>query len=406
LHFPLKLNKQIVLAVLAALLVLVLLVTVVDLHFFPEKTAGQPDVFIGVDVAYGDASAVYNVSNAVAGYANLIIIGSTEVTENTTALTNVCDYLYQRGFYFIVYVAFGNGTVIPPVGPDAMFFQKAYNRWGPKFLGAYMFDEAGGKQLDLPPNDPSRPAPVATNNSDAALQFITDVQTYLTLYKDVYYSVPQMKLYTSDFALYWYDYASGYNTVFTEFFLGSQNNQIEAALGRGAAESQGKDWGVTITFSPPPDNSSHIPPYENVTQFYDTMIQAWQNNAKYIIIFDALGPNHPPPTPYGILTTEHLNAMKNFWNYAQSHQRSVQDPAQTAYVLPTDYGYGFRGSNDTIWGLFPADSLSPKIWNDATSLIATYGLKLDIVYETKTDAVPINLPYKTLIYWNGTTIHT
>ena len=405
-QFPRKLNKEIVLEVLAVLLVIVLLVSVVYLHFFPEKIVGQPNVFIGVDVGYGDSSVVYNVSNAVLGYANLIIVGSTEVTSNTTEITNVCDYLYKKGFYFIVYVGFGNGTVIPPVGPNATFFQMANSRWGSKFLGAYIFDEAGGKQLDLPLNNPSRPSPIATNNSDVALQYIIDVKTYLSLYKDVYYSVPQMKLYTSDYALYWYDYASGYNTVFTEFFLGSQNNQVEAALGRGAAKSQGKDWGVTITFSPPPDNSSHVSPYENVAQFYDTMIQAWQNNAKYIVIFDALGPNHPSPTPYGILTTDHLNAIKNFWNYTLNHQQSAEDPAQTAYVLPTDYGYGFRGSNDTIWGLFPADSLSLKIWNDTNSLLAIYGLKLDIVYETKTDAVPINLPYKTLIYWNGTTIYT
>ena len=122
-QFPRKLNKEIVLEVLAVLLVIVLLVSVVYLHFFPEKIVGQPNVFIGVDVGYGDSSVVYNVSNAVLGYANLIIVGSTEVTSNTTEITNVCDYLYKKGFYFIVYVGFGNGTVIPPVGPNATFFQ-------------------------------------------------------------------------------------------------------------------------------------------------------------------------------------------------------------------------------------------------------------------------------------------
>ena len=78
----------------------------------------------------------------------------------------------------------------------------------------------------------------------------------------------------------------------------------------------------------------------------------------------------------------------------------------TFEIIRECYAVPFTGSNDTIWGLFPADSLSLKIWNDTNSLLAIYGLKLDIVYETKTDAVPINLPYKTLIYWNGTTIYT
>ena len=57
---------------------------------------------------------------------------------------------------------------------------------------------------------------------------------------------------------------------------------------------------------------------------------------------------------------------------------------------------------------FPAttvtDELSPVIWNATNSLIQKYGPELDIVYETKTENVPITLPYKKLIYWNGTVI--
>lgn len=133
------------------------------------------------------------------------------------------------------------------------------------------------------------------------------------------------------------------------------------------------------------------------------MTQALQNNAKYIVVFDAPGANHLSTTQYGILTSSDLNDMKNFWNYAQNHQPPKIDPAQTAFVLPMDYGYGFRVPSDTIWGLWPADTLSPIIWNDTNNLLATYSMKLDIVYATKTDDLPINLPYKTLIFWNGTT---
>ena len=400
------LSTKTILAFLAALLAFVLLVSAVGFHFFPQKTVDKPDIFIGVDVGYGDANAVYNVSNAVAGYANLIIIGSTDVTANTTELTKVCDHLYQKGFYFIVYVGLGNGTVIPPTGPNSTFFQMANSRWGTKFLGAYIFDEAGGKQLDLPRRNPDRPAPTASNFSDVAMHYIIDVQTYLSLYKNVYYSAPQMKVSTSDYALYWYDYLSSYNVVFSEYLLGSQTNQVAISLNRGAADVQGKDWGVAITFGPLlSSNSTHFPSYGNVTQFYDGMVSAWQNGAKYVVVLDAPGdPYHTPTTPYGILTTDHLNAMKSFWNYIQNHQQPKPHSAETAYVLPMDYGYGFRGPNDTIWGLWPSDALSPKIWNDVNSLLATYGLNLDVVYETKTDGIPINLPYKTLIFWNGTTI--
>ena len=211
-----KMSTKKLTALLAALLVFILLVTVVGVRLIFLNANNSPNAFIGVDVGYGNDTDVYTIANAVVGYANLIIIGSLQVTSNTTELTNVCDYLYQKGFYFIVYVGFAKEGVFPPQGPDPSFFQLAESRWGTKFLGAYMFDEAGGKQFDLPPNSPDRPVPSAENYSDAAIHYVLDIESYLSAYQETYYGVPQMKLYTSDYALYWYDYLSGYNVVFSE----------------------------------------------------------------------------------------------------------------------------------------------------------------------------------------------
>jgi hypothetical protein len=399
-----KANWKIFVPALALLLVFGLLITLFGIDLF-KGNAADPKVFVGVDVAYGDENVVYTVAEAISGYANLIIIGSTEVTANTTQLTNVCNYLYQKGFYFIVYVGFSNytGSFFPPSGPDSSFFQNASSRWGAKFLGAYIFDEAGGKQLDLPLSNPDRPVPKASDYTDAAAHYIINVQSYLYLYKDVFYSSPQMKLYTSDYGLYWFDYISSYDVVFSEIF-GNQNDQIAISLCRGAANSQGKDWGTILTFSPSIENSSHTPAYNNVTQFYNSMLLAWQNDAKYIVVFDAPGANHPPTTPYGILTNDHLNAMKNFWKYISQHSEPTKDPAQIAYVLPSDYGFGYRSPNDTIWGIWPADALSQKIWTDTNNLIENYGMKLDIVYENKTGNIPLKLPYQVEIFWNGSQI--
>jgi hypothetical protein len=204
-------------------------------------------------------------------------------------------------------------------------------------------------------------------------------------------------LYTSDYGLYWFDYLSGYDVVFSEIF-GSSNDQIAVALCRGAAETQGKEWGAILTFGP---STLHNPVYDNVTQFYYDMIQAYQNNAKYIVVFDAPGANHPATTPYGVLTNDHLNAMKNFWKYINENPQPTKDPAQTAYVLPSDYGFGFRSPNDSIWGIWPADDLSQKIWSDTKNLIASNGMNIDIVYLTKTDNIPIKRPYLTEIFWNA-----
>ena len=396
--------------VLVALLVFALLVSIIGVHIFFLQTNSKPDVFVGVDVGYGNANSVYAIANAVSGYANLIILGSLEVTTNTTALTNVCNFLYQKGFYFIVYVGFAKVGVFPPQGPDSSFFQMAYNRWGEKFLGAYMFDEPGGKQLDVSKNNTVKPVINASNYGDAAMHFLLDLQPYLSLYKEVYYAV-QMNLFTSDYALYWYDFLSGYDIVFTEQIVGSPVNQLSISLDRGAAVSQGKGWGTIITFGPSPSEASaiahamNLSVYTNVTQFYNSMLLSWQNDAKYIIVFDSPGANHTAITPYGVLTTDDLNAMKNFWSFAQNHEQPKLDPVQTAYVLPKDYGYGFRGPNDAIWGLFAADALSQQIWTDSNNLLATYGTRLDIVYETRTDDIPANLQYSAQIFWNGTTTH-
>ncbi len=374
-----------------------LLFAYVGINLVSEKVASKPKVFVGVDVAYGDENAVYNVTEAVAGYANLIILGSLDLTSNTTKLTCVCDYLYQKGFYFIVYVGFAKVGYLPPQGPDPSFFQMAQMRYGDKFLGSYMFDEAAGKQLDN--NSPERPVPAANNDTDAAIHFILGLTPYLAMYKSsVYYNVPEMKLYTSDYALYWFDYLSGYDTIFCEF-VGNQSRQLAVALTRGAATSQDKQWGAIITFGDCGETGSCI---ESAPELYDDMILAYQNGAEYIVVFDT--PLNSTATPYGILTQEHLDAMKSFWNYTRDHQQPEMIPVEAAYVLPTDYGYGFRGPTDSVWGLWSADAFAAKVWNDTNTLLASYGMNLDIVYENRTWNIPSVLPYDTLIYWNGSIV--
>ena len=392
-----SLRRRTAVAVLALLLVLALIFTLVGEDLQSQKAVSEPSVFVGVDVAYGNETAVYAVADAVYGYANLIIIGSLNVTGDTAALTRVCNFLYQKGFYFIVFVAFAKIDYLPPRGPDTTFFRIASAQWGSKFLGVYLFDEVGGNQLDttekvvstiLPSQPSARDYPYA---SEAYVQGLTgDIAISLS-----WFTPPpgQSQLFTSDYGLYWYDYLSGYQTVFTEF-VGNQSRQIEVSLDRGAAHSLGKDWGVIITYS----GTSTI---ESPTQLYSDMTVAWQSDAKYIIVFDG---NSTDAATSGVLTGLYIDKMEQFWNYTKTNSQSSEYPADTAYVLPSDYGYGFRSANDTIWGLWNADALSPVVWNTANSLLATYGNKLDIVYATRIDSEPITLPYKTLIFWNGTTI--
>jgi hypothetical protein len=379
-------------AISIVVLVVALLFVFVGANLLSNEKQTEPSLFIGVDIASGNETCVYRVADAVSGVANLIILGSLSVTEDTEALTRVCDYLYERDFYFIIYVGFAVEGIFPPRGPDPDFFNTTAKQWGDKFLGAYMFDEPGGKQIDL--NHP--PAPEADNFTDISMKYTYNVKEALDAYVH-YYGSSDLKLYTSDYALYWYDYLAGYDVVFGEF-VGNQSRQIAASLCRGAAHTFNKEWGIMITWQNSPDHFIESP-----EQLFSDMILAYNNHAKYIVIFNGFE-NLTAPTPLGTLTEEHIEVMQQFLNYAENNPRSEVYPAHTAFVLPSDYGYGFRGPSDRIWGHWESDDLSPQIWNDTNELISAYGTNLDIVYETCIGNHPVTLPYNRQIFWNGTVI--
>ena len=375
----------------AILLIIGLLVMLLGVKLLIIKPTGTPNVFVGMDIGYGDEEVALKLIDKVADFVNLIILGSLEVTTNTEALTRVCDHMYQRNLHFIVYVGFAHEGYTPPEGPDSQFFSMAANRWGEKFLGVYLFDEAGGKLMD---GAHSIDVMDADNYSEAAIIYSHHLDFFLGNTTE-YYEPAEIRLFTSDYALYWYDYLSGYDVVFCEF-VGNQSKQITVSLCRGAAKTLDKDWGVIVTWS------DQLEPFvENPDQLYSDMVLAFQNGAKYIVVFNSPG-EFTPPTEYGTLTLEHFEAMKKFWSYINAEPPIEKYHANTAYVLPRDYGYGFRGPDDKIWGVWEADALSSQLWSDLNNLLAVYVLNLDVVYETQIADVPIDFPYDKLIFWNGT----
>ncbi|MCW4010820.1 MAG: hypothetical protein NWF05_09410 [Candidatus Bathyarchaeota archaeon] len=391
-------RQRIIITIVVSVLVLALLLSLITVNLFSEKAIAAPDVYFGVDVGFGDEYDVYRVADAVEGYANLIIIGSLAVTTDTAVLTRVCDYLYAKGFSFIIYIGFGPQA---PEGPDRDFFSTTAVRWGDQLLGAYIFDEPGGKQLDYSPGSihyVDKPVKEAVNVTDAAQQFFAAVNVALVnITGPMYYNEPNLRVFTSDYALYWFDYIAGYNVVLGEF-VGNQSRQLAAALCRGAANAQHMEWGITITWK-----YNQAPFLEDAAQLYDDMVLAYENGAQYIVVFNSPD-NQSATTELGILTPEHLDAMRQFWDYASIHPRTEGKTVDTAYVLPSDFGIGFRGTEEAIWGLWPSNATAVKIERESNSLIDQYGTDLDIVYETLCDGFPVRLMYDRLIFWNGTVI--
>jgi hypothetical protein len=170
---------------------------------------------------------------------------------------------------------------------------------------------------------------------------------------------------------------------------------LNAALCRGAATVQNKDWGAIILWK------YTKPPYlETGEELYKDLVFAYDNGAKYILVFDS-NEDHTQ----GTLRDEHLRALQQFYQYARYNPRKSHPLSErVALVLPNGYGYGFRGPNDRLWGKWEADSLSPVLWTYIYHLLDTYVLYLDIVYETRINDEPIDLPYSELVFWNGTLV--
>src|SRR4030067_867706 len=379
--------------ILASLLISSIILSYGFLGVEPANEEPQ-NLFVGIDVAYENRIEIKTLIDKVSPYTNLFVIGWTGITnvyvrenttrrivENFTALNETCQYLYDKGLNFMVFRDTGlrNST----------WSEIAKKTWGDSFLGYYAFDELGGYQLD---QHEYRLVLDAKNYSDAAKSFVSMTGWYLNRFTR-FRNTTGFNLYTSDYGFYWFDYESGYDTVFAEFGW-NYSRQLNIAQCRGAANMHGKDWGAIITWT------YTQPPYlESGAELYKDLVLAYENGAKYTILFDANeGWTQSVPKP------EHFGALKRFWEYVKQNPRqTTQAGDRVAYVLPKDYGYGFRGPDDKIWGFWQADNLTSKVCANLNYLLTEYDKKLDIVYDF--NLLPGNTyGYSKLFYWNDSSL--
>ena len=167
-------------------------------------------------------------------------------------------------------------------------------------------------------------------------------------------------------------------------------DHYKLALVRGAAEAQNKSWGAIITWT------YNQPPYlESGAQMYNDMILAYDSGATYIAIYDS-SQNYQNTT----LTQDQFNALKNFWRYVQQNpDKHGSLKADTAVVLPQDYGFGFRSPDDSVWQYHQADYWTQKMYSDVTSLINQYKSSIDIVYSDPQFQSSIQSKYSEILYW-------
>jgi hypothetical protein len=368
------------------MLIIIIVSSALSVNFSTNNLPKRP-FYVGVELAYGDYNSLSAMVNQVKDYTNVFVLGLPQFSINRTLLDESCDFIYSSGLSFIVlftnvtmYSSWGNYTPAQWVG-DAM------QKYGSKFLAVYRWDEPGGDQIDH-----SRYQIVynASTISEAASNYTSTLGGYLKYFTDTGQTV-----LTADYLLYWFDYKAGYDTVLAEFGWNS-SRQMQIALCRGAARANDRDWGAMITWT-----YRDWPYIESDSQLYDDLVLAYNNGAKYAIIF-----NYPENnvTQFGILDQKHLDAIKNFWSYQTNNQPTDANYNQvkTAYVMPADYGFGFRYSSDNIWGLWGANDQTQKIWMCTNHLVQQYGTNFDIVFNEPQFQQGFQSKYNRLIYWNQT----
>jgi len=367
--------------VLGIVLIVVLFVSTIAAVGWWLGVVSGSEFFVGVEFAYGgDISDLKALVDKVKNYTNLFVIGALEITFNQTALDEACDYIVDSGLHLIVFFT------------DSMMYNytifdwivDAKQKYGDMLLGIYRYDEPGGNQLD---QGSEMLIDSGTNYTDVAANYTNVLNIIVDYYMDF-----SEQVFTSDYGLYWFDYKAGYTSVFVEFGW-NHSRPLHIALCRGAAKAHNKDWGAIITWE-----YTEEPYIESGAELYDDMVLAYKTGAKYVVVF-----NYPKIEQYGILTEEHFEALRDFWNYVQSNpQEHGVIKSKAAYVLPQDYGFGFRNPDDTIWGLWGADDLSQKVWGDTNTLIDQYGSRLDIVYNDAEVMNAVKHRYNKLFFWNET----
>jgi hypothetical protein len=365
------------------------------------------DFHVGVAFGGNTTAEAKLLIDKIKGYINLFVVQSGPVSTNETSLNEIVDYAVGANLDVIVYFGF-----FDPAQPwRVLWLDFAKQQWGDRFLGVYLNDEPGGRLIDgnwtgyfnqikihnasqyflhEPAIDLAINGSLPVDNNLAASHFAQEISTNFGLQnlKD-----RNITAFTSDYALYWFDYLGGYNTIFGEFGSNQSINQA-IALTRGAATLQSKPWGAIITWK------YDQPPYlENGSEMYSQMFAAYMAGANYLVIFD-----YPslPGNPYGILTEDHFRAMAKFWDTIQSLKTQASGHGEAVLVLPHNYGWGMRFPNDRLWGVWAPDAAAPLIWNQTQKLLSRYGYGLDIVYDDARFPVADG-GYQQIYYWNQTT---
>ena len=95
-------KRLIVITFLVLLLIVPVFLYYGFLVYDPAKEAPS-GLFVGVDMAYDNVAEIKLLVEELSEYTNTVVIGSTGITYDMEKLDDVCQYVYDRGMYFMIY---------------------------------------------------------------------------------------------------------------------------------------------------------------------------------------------------------------------------------------------------------------------------------------------------------------
>jgi hypothetical protein len=439
----------------AAITVIVIII-VLSAAFLVTKFdfSGKPaDAYVGVAYCGNSVTDGKMLIDKVKGYTNLFVLQSGLLQRDFKSVDELGDYAVSAGMFFLPYF----GAYVQ--ASFSSWLENAKERWGDHFLGIYYADEAGGKMLDdyvtfedsvtgdkitkteygdvfvqqldgvqinydfrgaihlyepssSEPNSEATFYPNGTVNivkntpngfsyhsyqqlqsirpfkniNDTAQRFIEREKNNIDYLKN------NTRVFTSDYGLYWFDYLSGYNVVLSQIGWNLTLSQQIAQV-RGAAQVQSKEWGAVITWK------YQQPPYlDNGSKILSQMRTAYECGAKYIVLFNYYDSDS---NPYGTMQTEHFQALESFWKDVIKNPNEIRGSikADSALVLPHNYGWGTRWEEDKVWGIFKADNQTRQIWDLMILTLQKHNLKTDIVFADSEFSLPTQ--YQNVYYANN-----
>ena len=132
--------------ILPIILIIAVFTPIVFWHYGSTEVPEAP-LFFGVSFGGKTAVEAELLIDKVKLYTNFFLINSYDLSINETELDEVCDYAAEANLHFMVYFGWISHVTYPW---HQTWLDAAKQRWADKFLGVYLYDEPGGKQLDIP----------------------------------------------------------------------------------------------------------------------------------------------------------------------------------------------------------------------------------------------------------------